>query len=59
MVGALSIHVDDTLGRDYAASETDAEENCTGCIYDSMCITWIWIWYFVCTGTSPVVWVKF
>ncbi len=52
MVGSLFVHMDSAVGDRDAAAKENAAAYTAGCLYGSLCGTWIFIWDVVCAGAG-------
>lgn len=52
MVDTVSVSLDNSVGRDHAASTKNSEEDTANCVYGSKCMSRIFVWNTLCPGTG-------
>ena len=58
-VDTVSVSLDDSLGRDHAASTKNSEEDTANCVYGSKCMSRIFVWNTLCPGAGNSFWTEF
>ena len=59
MVDTVSVSLDNSVGRDHAASTKNSEEDTANCVYGSKCMSRIFVWNTLCPGTGNSFWTEF
>ena len=59
MVDTVSVSLDNSVGRDHAASTKNSEEDTANCVYGSKCMSRIFVWNTLCPGAGNSFWTEF
>lgn len=59
MVDTVSVSLDNSVGRDHAASTKNSEEDTANCVYGSKCMSRIFVWNTLCPNAGNSFWTEF
>ena len=59
MVDTVSVSLDNSVGRDHAASTKNSEEDTANCVHGRKRMSRIFVWNTLCTGAGNSFWTEF